>query len=107
MTYSKPVTRVLARVAGVLAILYVALLVAVYATMRQPPQRFGRIMRHVPIPVLIVVPVQTLWNIARGGDVGIGDPAPDFTLPRSDKTGDVRLSALRGRPVVLVFGSYT
>ena len=31
-----------------------------------------------------------------------GQPAPDFTLP-SDAGEDVTLSALRGRPVVLVF----
>jgi peroxiredoxin Q/BCP len=31
-----------------------------------------------------------------------GDPAPDFTLP-SSAGGDVQLSALRGRPVVLYF----
>ena len=32
----------------------------------------------------------------------IGDKAPDFTLP-TDGTGQVSLSALRGRPVVLYF----
>lgn len=31
-----------------------------------------------------------------------GSPAPDFTLP-SDTEGDVTLSALRGKPVVLYF----
>ncbi len=43
---------------------------------------------------------------------GPGSPAPDFALPRlsrdrrlSDER--VRLSELRGRPVALVFGSYT
>ncbi len=42
----------------------------------------------------------------------IGDPAPDFQLERL--TGDgkrtdqrVRLSSLRGKPVLLYFGSYT
>ncbi len=42
----------------------------------------------------------------------IGDPAPDFELERL--TGDgkrtdqrVRLSSLRGKPVLLYFGSYT
>lgn len=37
----------------------------------------------------------------------VGDMAPDFCLPRLDGSGKVRLSDLRGRPVVLVFGSYT
>jgi len=95
------------RLLAALAIVYVAYLAAVFVVMRQPPERFGRIMRHVPLPILMVVPVQTMWNIARAGDLRVGDSAPDFNLPRSDKSGDVRLSALRGKPVVLVFGSYT
>ena len=42
----------------------------------------------------------------------IGDVAPDFELERLDgfgkRTGEqIRLSALRGKPVVLYFGSYT
>ena len=40
-----------------------------------------------------------------------GAPAPDFTLRRFEgrtfSPERVRLSALRGRPVALVFGSYT
>ncbi|MEZ4736489.1 MAG: redoxin domain-containing protein [Caldilineaceae bacterium] len=35
-----------------------------------------------------------------------GEQAPDFTLPRSDG-GEVQLSALRGKPVLLHFGSPT
>ncbi len=42
----------------------------------------------------------------------IGDEAPDFGLerlsPAGERTGDhLRLSALRGRPVGLIFGSFT
>ncbi len=42
----------------------------------------------------------------------VGDPAPDFQIKRLSKDGNltgesVRLSDLRGRPVALVFGSYT
>ncbi len=36
-----------------------------------------------------------------------GDPAPDFTLPLADGSGTLTLSALRGKPVLLAFGSYT
>jgi peroxiredoxin len=36
-----------------------------------------------------------------------GTPAPDFTLPRLDGRGDLSLSELRGRPVLLVFSSPT
>jgi len=39
---------------------------------------------------------------------GIGDVAPDFTLPRQDGVTTVTLSEFRGKkPVVLVFGSFT
>ena len=48
------------------------------------------------------------------GDVGsfnegpdIGDLAPDFTLRTHDGKRAVKLSSLRGRPVVLTFGSFT
>lgn len=38
----------------------------------------------------------------------VGDPAPDFELPLLRGGGQrVRLSALRGLPVALIFGSYT
>jgi hypothetical protein len=38
----------------------------------------------------------------------IGAEAPDFKLPRLDRTEQVRLSSFRGRkPVALIFGSYT
>jgi hypothetical protein len=42
----------------------------------------------------------------------VGDEAPDFELERLDRTGKrsggyLRLSSLRGRPVGLIFGSYT
>ncbi|MCH7998997.1 MAG: redoxin domain-containing protein [Chloroflexi bacterium] len=38
----------------------------------------------------------------------VGDEAPDFELPVLDGKGaTVRLSELRGRPVALIFGSYT
>lgn len=39
--------------------------------------------------------------------VQVGDVAPDFTLPRTDGSGDVALSDLRGLPAVVVFGSFT
>ena len=39
---------------------------------------------------------------------GVGDEAPDFDLPVLHGDGErVRLQDLRGRPVALIFGSYT
>ena len=37
----------------------------------------------------------------------IGDRAPDFALNLMKENGSVRLSSLRGKPTVLIFGSYT
>jgi len=38
---------------------------------------------------------------------GLGEMAPDFTLPTHDGSGSVTLSKSRGKPVVLIFGSFT
>jgi len=37
----------------------------------------------------------------------VGDLAPDFELPVARGEGRTRLSSLRGRPVALIFGSFT
>ena len=87
---------------------YLLLAAAVTAAMLQPPARFGQIMRHVPAPLVWgVLPGPRLWLWARRGALAEGQRAPDFTLPTADRTGSVTLSSHRGRPVVLVFGSYT
>lgn len=44
-------------------------------------------------------------KIVRGPQVG--KPAPDFALNLMKGGGEVRLSSLRGKPTVLIFGSYT
>ena len=91
-----------------LAVAYALFLGATFYVMRQPPERFGAIMRHVPMPLMALVPFETLWNRARGGPLRVGDAAPDFTLPTADKKSEMHLASFRGRlPVVLVFGSYT
>jgi AhpC/TSA family len=82
----------------------------IYHVMRQPPEQFGHAMARIPGPVAFMVfPFETMWMKARGGTLSIGDPAPDFTLTKIDKTGQVQLSsfAAQKKPVVLVFGSYT
>jgi len=96
------------RIAISLAALYLAALGLIAHAMRQTPDDISRFMAHLgPIP-FILFPFETLWKSARAGTLNPGDQAPDFTLPRLDHTGSVRLSELRGkRPVVLVFGSYT
>jgi hypothetical protein len=87
---------------------YVVFLAAMFIVMCQPPQRFGQIMRHVPMPALFIVPFEPMWNLARGGATHVGQTAPDFVLRTVDRKAEVRLASFRGhRPVVLVFGSYT
>jgi peroxiredoxin len=49
-----------------------------------------------------------MWMRARAGHLQPGDPAPDFSLTKLDKSANLQLSALTAKqPVVLVFGSYT
>jgi len=78
--------------------------------MRQPPEAFARVMAKIPGPVaFLVLPFETLWTHARAGVLQVGDAAPDFSLTKLDKSAAVQLSNLtaQGRPVVLIFGSYT
>ncbi len=80
----------------------------IFWAMNQPPEKFGAVMKHMPWPVFLVLPFETLWNHARGGTLHVGDAAQDFTLTKLDKSGTVQLSELSKRqPVVMVFGSYT
>jgi hypothetical protein len=95
---------------AVVAVLWVAACGALYHVMGQPPEHFARVMSKLPGPVpFLIVPFETLWTHARAGRLGIGDRAPDFCLTKLDKTGPIQLSSLTssGKPVALVFGSYT
>ena len=90
------------------AILWALASVALYAAMRQTPERFGAIMSHVPTFAMIVLPFKPLWMSARAGHLAVGDPAPDFALPVLHGDRVVTLSEeIREKPVVLIFGSYT
>lgn len=64
-------------------------------------------MAKIPGPMFAVLPFKPLWMHARAGTLHAGDMAPDFALPSMNSGQKVRLSSLRGRPVVLIFGSYT
>jgi hypothetical protein len=92
----------------VLGGVYAAATAGLYMAMRQPPERFGAIMSHVPLVTMMILPFKPLWMSARGGHLAVGDPAPDFALPTTDHARTVQLSEeWRQRPVVLIFGSYT
>jgi hypothetical protein len=98
------------RVLIVLAAAWLVACGALYEIMRKPPETFARCMAKIPGPVaFLVLPFETLWTHARAGNLRVGDPAPDFLLTKLDKSSSVRLSSLtaQGKPVVLIFGSYT
>jgi hypothetical protein len=97
----------LRKFAAAFAVLYVAVSAGLLYVMRRPIL-FGEVMRHVPDPLMMVIPFKQLWFVARSGSLKVGDPAPAFNLPTPDKQSSVSLAAFHGqRPVVLVFGSYT
>jgi len=101
--------KLLVAVFAVLLVAYVVFVGLVLWSMRQPPETFGRVMSKMPGPVpFLLFPFETAWTHARAGELQPGDPAPDFTLLKVDKSARVNLAELnRTQPVVLVFGSYT
>ncbi len=99
--------RKLRKLAAAFAVVYLALSAGLLAIMHRPIL-FGEVMRHVPDPVMMVLPFKQLWFVARAGRLKLGDPAPSFNLPATDKHSSVSLASFRGqKPVVLIFGSYT
>jgi hypothetical protein len=98
----------LVRGVALIVVIYVLFFSAMLLAMTRPPEQFGQVMRHVPMPLMRALPFPPMWLWARKGTLTPGDAAPDFTLPTLDHTAAVTLSSHRGiRPVVLVFGSYT
>lgn len=101
--------KIVARVFLGLAAAWALLFATVLWAMSQRPVVFGKFMKYAPAPLVWgALPAKDMWLHARRGTLRVGDPAPDFTLPRRDRTEDVTLSKYQHvRPVVLVFGSYT
>jgi hypothetical protein len=92
----------------VVFVLWVAFVGFMWDIMHKPPEDFARVMKHMPWEVFLVVPFETLWTRARAGSLNLGDPAPDFSLAKLDKSANVRLSEVNAKqPVVMIFGSYT
>jgi len=95
-------------VASLCFLLWIGFVSYVAWAMRQPPEVFGRVMAHMPMPAYFVIPFETLWTRARGGHLEVGDTAPALTVKHLNDTIPVDLGSLWAeRPVVLVFGSYT
>jgi thiol-disulfide isomerase/thioredoxin len=99
--------RILRILALVLAVIYVAACGVVFYVMHQPPPVVARYMDKVPDLGWMLLPMETMWRYVNRGELNPGDPAPDFDLATVDGRERVKLSSLRGRPVVLFFGSYT
>ena len=102
--------RILVPTLCVLAIAWLGTCAYLYSVMKRPPEQFGQFMAKLPGPVpFLLFPFETLWLRARAGHLKPGDPAPDFSLAKLDHTANVQLSSFsaQGRPVVLIFGSYT
>jgi hypothetical protein len=100
--------RWLLRSSGVLAVLWVCFVVYIDWAMHQPPDVFGRVMMHMPMPAYFLFPFETMWTQARFGHVNPGDQAPDYTVKTLETKTPVQLGSLwESKPVVLVFGSYT
>jgi AhpC/TSA family len=92
-----------------LAIAYLVCGVLIWRAMHKPPEEFAQIMSKLPGPVpFLLFPFESMWLRARAGNLKVGDPAPDFSLLKTDRSERVQLSTLnKGKPAVLVFGSYT
>ena len=95
-------------IAGSLLVLWLGFVGFVNWAMRQPPEVFGHVMMHMPMPAYFLFPFETMWTRARYGHVNPGDAAPDFTVKTLETKEPVQLASLwADKPVVLVFGSYT
>jgi hypothetical protein len=108
MAISSSVRKVVFRVLVGLVMAYALFAGYILWAMHQPPETFGRVMSRMPDAAYLILPFETMWIHARAGQLQKGDPAPDFSLLKLDKSDKIQLSALSSRqPVVLVFGSYT
>ena len=79
-----------------------------FIVMRQAPEKFASVVSGLPMPIMMTIPFERLWSVARAGTLSPGSQAPDFDLETYDRQARVRLSShTAAKPVVLVFGSYT
>jgi len=95
-------------VGGVLVVAWLAFVGFIDWAMHKPPEVFGRVMMHMPMPAYFLFPFETMWTQARAGHVNPGDTAPDFGVKTLETKAPLQLASLWAeKPVVLVFGSYT
>jgi len=90
------------------ALIYLAVVGAVYHAMHQPPETFARRISGLPRVLLYdLLPFYRMWVSARRGPLRPGNPAPDFDVASVAPQGRARLTDFRGRPLLLLFGSYS
>jgi hypothetical protein len=100
--------KITAAVLTCMFVMWLAFVSFMWRAMHKPPEDFARVMSHMPWEVFLVVPFETLWTRARAGNLSTGDPAPDFSLLKLDKSERVHFSEInKAQPVVMIFGSYT
>src|SRR6267142_746575 len=87
MVKSSFVRRLLLRVFVGIAVVYLLFAGYIWWAMRQPPETFGRVMSRMPDAAYLILPFETMWTHARAGQLQNGDPAPDFSLLKLDKSG--------------------
>ena len=64
-------------------------------------------MKAVVLALSLPLLFQGKGRPEQGPGPDVGKPAPAFKLKSQDGKTEVELSALKGKPVLLVFGSYT
>src|SRR5438445_10480396 len=68
------------RILAVLLVVWLSVVGFIFWAMNQTPEKFGAVMKHMPWPVVLVLPFATLWNQARGDPLQVDKHAPDLTL---------------------------
>lgn len=69
--------------------------------------RFGLILSGTVVFLGALADAQDGRRRGRESGPKVGKPAPAFTLKTIDGKDEISLKDLRGKPVALVFGSYT
>lgn len=64
-------------------------------------------MRTILISCALSILFQAKDRPPQGPGPDVGKPAPAFKLKSQDGKSEVELAELKGKPVLLVFGSYT
>lgn len=64
-------------------------------------------MKSIALVITLAILLQAKDRPQQGPGPEVGKPAPAFKLRSQDGKAEVELATLKGKPVLLVFGSYT